>query len=188
MGFLKNSTNKSKIFFIILFVLVIIVTGEISILLKQRADTPIMLSKSQKIDTTHWRTYHNEDLEFEVKYPQDWTSDINEEVNEGTEKIAIQQQYIFSSDVVSFNIIVNENSAETLYFAKLLERLAKDKLRENKFVDVLREANLVYAIDEYFSISGFSGVIFYTNRKHYRSTTLPVMGEAMLKRGETISF
>jgi len=169
--------------------LLIVNVGGISvyiILLRQEADTPVILSQSQKADTTNWETYRSEELGFEIKYPQDWTSDIKEGIGERREKEGSKQEYKFFSDVLSFDIIVNENSAETFYFDKLLERSLRDKLSEGKFVYWLKENGVVYAIHEYFSISGFSGVIFYTSRKGAWTISPPTMGEAMLKRGKTI--
>ena len=157
-----------------------------AILLRQGTDTPVILSQSQEADTTHWETYRSEELGFEIKYPQDWTSDIEKGIDLEDRKVGAKEKYIFSSDVLSFSIAVNENSAETFYFDKLLKRSLRDKLSGgNKFAYAPDGTDVVYAIHEYFSISGFSGVIFYTDRK-VTPPPRPIMGEAMLKREKTI--
>ena len=156
-----------------------------TILLRQGTDTLIILSQYQETDTTHWETYRSEELGFEIKYPQNWASDIEKGISLEDGGVVAKKKYIFSSDVLSFSIAVNENSAETFYFDKLLGKSLRDNLSGGKFAYALEENGVVYAIHEYFSISGFSGVIFYTNRKG-NPPPWPIMGEAMLKRGKTI--
>ena len=179
--------TRFKIFFVLTFFLIII-SAEIIILAKQGADTSIILSQSQKVDTSQWRTYQNRDFGFEIKYPQDWLSGTKERIDRKTGEIAIQEQYTLSSGVISFNIVVNEDSPETLYFIELLEKLPKHYLPKNKFVYLLEESQAVYAIDEYFSVDGFGGIIFYSNHKRTRLISLPIMDEAILKGEENIFY
>jgi len=169
MNFLKNSPIKSKILFVLLFLLIVIV-GEIIILVRQG------------IDVFNWETYRNEEFGFEVKHPKGWVVIVKEP----NEEAGIKEEISISSDVLSFDIAILSNNER---LARLYNNLLEAPIKEVFVPDESYSASeIVYSIQEHLNISNFTAVIYYIDYSllsRFRRIHSPIIGEAMLKKRET---
>jgi hypothetical protein len=169
MNFTKNYHSKSKIILVSLFIAIICVgVFEYWIFKKQGAKIPVPNKQFHGIDISNWKTYHNNEFGFEIKYPKEWATT--------EDRTQWGKKYSMYSSELAFDILVIPDNPSQRFFDILTAQTR----------DVLEDGVTVYSIQEYFNVSGFTSIIFYADRSQQQAIFPQIRDEAILKKDNNI--